>query len=178
MGGVQLEDPAACLDGAPRSLRKCGNDSRDPGRVERLWHLIPVVERDGARRYDGLPAARGDGQRLAPLPWRARTCLPSRVRQLHAGHGPVLRHEAEHAGQHLDVIVLPDAEVIRADAPFRQHRRRLGQDRRRPANRPAAQVDEVPVGGIPVDARVLAHGRNDDAVAEGETADGERREQH
>ena len=41
----------------------------------------------------------------------------------------------------------------------------------------AAEVDEVPVVGVAVDRAVLAHGRDDDAVGEGDAALGERGEE-
>ena len=39
------------------------------------------------------------------------------------------------------------------------------------------QVHQVPVGGVAVDCAVLAHRRDDDAVGQGQRAQGQRREQ-
>ena len=42
-------------------------------------------------------------------------------------------HEADDARKRLDVIVAPDAEILRADAAFARDRGRLGEhERRRP----------------------------------------------
>ena len=56
-------------------------------------------------------------------------------------------------------------------------RRRLGDHERRAAGRAGAEVDEVPVVGEAVDARVLAHRRDDDAVGERDGAQGQRIEE-
>ena len=47
-----------------------------------------------------------------------------------------------------------------------------------PADRAAAEVDQVPVVGEAVDARILAHRRDGDAVAQGQAAKGKRVEEH
>ena len=54
--------------------------------------------------------------------------------------------EAEQTPEHVDVIVTPDAKVLRADPTFGTDGGRLGHDQARAAYGPAAQVDQMPVG--------------------------------
>ena len=75
------------------------------------------------------------------------------MRELHPGNRALLRDETEDPREHFDVIVFPDAKVVRADAPLRKDRGRFGQDGRRTANRTAAEMDQVPVGRVSVDTR-------------------------
>ena len=70
-------------------------------------------------------------------------------------------------------VVAPQAEVLRADSTLGNDRRRLGEHERRAADRELSEVDEVPVVGESVDARVLAHRRHADAVAERHAAERE-----
>jgi len=77
------------------------------------------------------------------------------VRELHARGAPLRVHEADDALQHLDVRIRVDAEVLRADAPLRGHGGRLGDHERRAADRPRAEMDQVPVVGEPVVLVVL-----------------------
>ena len=79
--------------------------------------------------------------------------------------------------EHPDVIVFPDAEIVRADAPFGRYRGRFGENERSAAHRAAAEMNEVPVVGEAVNARVLAHRRDNDAVGKREALEGERVEE-
>ena len=90
--------------------------------------------------------------------------------ELDAGHCALLAHEAEGAREGFDVAVVPEAEVVRADASLGHHRGRLGDHGAGAALREAAEVDQVPVGGDAVHARVLAHRGHDDAVAQAQVA--------
>ena len=72
-----------------------------------------------------------------------------------------------------DVLVLPEAEVLGADAAFGGDGGGFGEDEGRAADGAAAEVDEMPVVGEAVLAGVFAHGRDDDAVGEGQGADGD-----
>ena len=85
--------------------------------------------------------------------------------------------EADDAREHLDVLVLPDAEILRTDAAFRRDRGRFGEHQAGAADRAAAEMDEVPVVGEAVRARVLAHRRHEDAIGERDAADRQRIEQ-
>ena len=89
----------------------------------------------------------------------------------------MLLEEGGDAGEHGDVVVGVDAEVAGGDAAFGADGGGFGEDHACAADGPAAEVDEVPVGGVAVDRAVLAHGRDDDAVGEGDAALRERGEE-
>ena len=72
--------------------------------------------------------------------------------------------------QRLEVLVAPDAEILRRDPPLRRHRRRFGEHQRGAADRARSEMGEVPVVGVAVVAGILAHRRNPDAVGERDVA--------
>ena len=88
------------------------------------------------------------------------------MRELHTGNAAVLLDEMKDARERLDVVVAVDAEIGGTDAAALRDRRRFRQDQSRAANRPAAQVHEMPVVRKSVEARVLAHRRHHDPVAQ------------
>src|SRR6478672_2354458 len=72
------------------------------------------------------------------------------------------------------MFVFPNAEILRADAAFRKNGRRFRQHQSRPADCATSEMDKVPIVGVTIDARILAHRRDKHAVAELEVANGER----
>jgi hypothetical protein len=72
--------------------------------------------------------------------------------QLDAGNTPSLGDKMNNAGKRLDLIIVPEPQVMRADAPLRRHGNGFGQHQSRPAGRPAAEMDQVPVIGSTVNA--------------------------
>ncbi len=74
------------------------------------------------------------------------------MRQLHPGQAALTVNKAHDAGQHLDVTIVPQAQILRADAPLGHDRRRFREDQRGAAYRPAAQVHEMPFVREPVAA--------------------------
>jgi len=79
--------------------------------------------------------------------------------------------------QVLNVLVAVDAKVLRADSAGGFDRRRLGEDEPRASDRTAPEMDQVPLVREPVGARILAHRRDDDAIAHGHAPQRERLEQ-
>ena len=69
------------------------------------------------------------------------------------------------------MLVFPDAEVAWSDAAFGVDGIGFGEDEGGAADGAAAEVDEVPVVSEAVGGGVLAHGRDGDAVGEGEAAE-------
>ena len=88
------------------------------------------------------------------------------MRQLHTGASSLRVHEFRNAAKVGNVLVFPDAQIARRDAALRGDSRGFKRDEASAALRPAAQMDEVPLTGKAVEARVLAHGRNADAIGE------------
>jgi hypothetical protein len=90
--------------------------------------------------------------------------------ELDTGSGALAVQEIDDAGQRSNLLVLPQAKVAIADAAFRRHRRCLEHHQTEATNAEAPEMNEVPVIGEAVLCRILAHGRDDRAVAQGEAA--------
>jgi len=75
-----------------------------------------------------------------------------------------------------NVLVFPNTEVLRRDAGIGQHRGCFGEHESRAPDRPAAQMDQVPIIAKAVLARILAHGRNKDPVGNGDPGELDRGE--
>ena len=110
------------------------------------------------------------------LPRCGRTRFPARVRKLHTRHCALLLDETKNAREHFDVFVFPDSQVLRADAPFRQHGSRFRDKKRRAADRTTPEMHQMPVVREAIDARILAHRRDADAIAQPHVAQSQRRE--
>jgi hypothetical protein len=72
------------------------------------------------------------------------------------------------------MFVFPDAEVLRTDAAFRKNGRCFRQHESRAADCATSKMDKVPIVGVTIDARILAHRRDKRTVAELEVANPER----
>src|SRR5262249_14453497 len=92
-------------------------------------------------------------------------------------HGPLAGDEASDPRQRLDVRVVPDPQIARADPAVARHRRRLDHDQRTPADGATAEVDQVPIVGHPLAGAILAHRRHHDPVAECHAPDRQRTEE-
>ena len=97
--------------------------------------------------------------------------------ELNAGDRALPVDEARDALERLEMLVAPDAEVLRRDPPLRRDRRRFGEHQRRAADRARREMGEMPVVGVAVDAGILAHRRNADAIGERDVAQAKRAEQ-
>ncbi len=74
--------------------------------------------------------------------------------------------EARDPLERLEMLLAPDAEILRRNPPLGRDRRRFGEDDRRAADRARREMREMPVVGVAVDAGILAHRRDADAVGE------------
>src|SRR6266576_1884347 len=72
------------------------------------------------------------------------------------------------------MFIFPDAEVLRTDAAFRKNGRCFRQHESGPADGATSKMHKVPIVGVTVEARILAHRRDKHTVAELEVANGER----
>lgn len=77
-----------------------------------------------------------------------------------------------HAPQRRNLAILPQPRVLRRDASFGRHGRGFYDCETWAALQDAAEVREVPGGEVPVGGGVLAHWGDEDAVLEGEGAEG------
>jgi hypothetical protein len=153
------------------------NDLLNTFESKRLRHRVVFCEWDNAWCYDFAPASFSVRQHSITFPRAAGAAFTSSVSELHAGDAALLMNKTSDAGQFIDVFVLPDAEILRADAAFRQNGRSLRQNESSTAHSTTAEVNEMPIIGEAVFAGVFAHGRDEDPVGESEIAQLKRVEQ-
>src|SRR3954462_12002842 len=70
--------------------------------------------------------------------------------------------------------VVPDTEILRTNPAFRKNSRRFRQDKASSADRTAAEMNEMPLVRVSVDARILAHRRDEYSIGKGEVSNRER----
>ncbi len=176
--GVNLDHLRAGLQRSQGGVGKRPHDALDSRVIQFCRNDIARGKRQGTRRKDRPPAAIFFLDHMFPgFPGRSRARFPARVRELHPGNGALRFDEAKNPRQHFDVIVFPKSEVFRTDASFRQDGRCFRHDQRGAPDRATAEMDEVPVVGEAVGARILAHGRNADAVPQADVPQLERSKQ-
>jgi hypothetical protein len=88
-------------------------------------------------------------------------------------HATDLARRVDHALQRRFVGVVPQAQAARRDASFRLDAGGLDDQQAGARQRQLAVVHQVPVVGIALLGRVLAHRRDDNAVGQRDAADGE-----
>jgi len=111
------------------------------------------------------------GYRATAIPWTRGGRLAPGMRQLHTDrHVRAAPHRAQHLAQGGFGGVVPETEIGPADARTRLDRGRFDDQQPGAGLRQLAQMDRVPISGLPVFGRVLAHRRDDDAVGKGKRA--------
>jgi hypothetical protein len=93
--------------------------------------------------------------------------------KLNAGNCSLFADEAGDGEERLSVAVSPDAAVVGADPPLGADRGRFDHDQPGATDGAASEVNEMPVGRHSVPARILTHGGYEDAVSEGDPAQGQ-----
>jgi hypothetical protein len=88
------------------------------------------------------------------------------VRNLNPRCGALLLQKPRDSRQRLDVLIFPDAHICRRNATDCLNGGGFYHHRGRAAYRSAAQMDQMPVVGKTVNARVLAHGRHQNSIAQ------------
>ena len=179
MSSVQLQSPEPRAKRPLRGVAECPHDPGNASRIEVLGHGVLGTKRDPARRQDRTKAALlTRGEDAAPFPRLLRGRLAPGMRKLHPRRSSLCLDEAGDPRQRFDVLVLPDAQILRRDPALRSHRARLGEHQPGTTHRPGAEVHEMPIVRESVLARVLAHRRDDDPVAEDHVAELQRVEEH
>src|SRR2546426_4359909 len=174
MSRMNLNHPEASFAGATRRLRERTDDFLNAVSCERVRHGITIGERQRTRGDDLLPAPCVLGNRSMTFPRPVCAGLASSVRQLHAGDTALRINEPDDSGQRLNVIVAPDAKILRADPTLWKIGGGLGKHQPSPAHCPAAQMDEMPVVRVSVNTGILAHRRDEHTVRKRETTNRER----
>src|SRR3954468_12668291 len=114
--GVQLDHRETGAVRAVGGLGEGAHDARDSGLVERLRHLVLLAETNRARRDDAEPALLRR-HRAAALPGTRSGSLPPGVGELDAHLGALRPHERGDLRELACLLLLPDAEILRADRP-------------------------------------------------------------
>ena len=96
--------------------------------------------------------------------------------QLNAGARTLRVDELGYALELGNVVVLPDAEIGGGDAALGCDCGSLEGDQAGAALSARAEVDEMPIVGEAIVRGVLAHGRDSDAIGEGDGAESKGRE--
>src|SRR5579864_807894 len=157
MGGVNFNDAEPGFAGPACGRGKPSDDLLNALVSERLRRGIVVGERYRARGHNFLPASRAFRDASVSLPRSTGTRLASRMRQLHSSNTALPTNEAYDSRQEFNMVVLPDAQVLRADAALGEDRCRFRKDESSSPNGPAAKMHQVPVIGVSITAGVLAH---------------------
>ena len=132
-------------------------------------HRVIVREGDRARR-DRHPAAIFDRNFAGADPWALRAAFAAGVGDLHAGDGALRLQKSHDARQKLDVLVLPNSQILGTDAALGRDGGRFGENQAAP---PAARLPrctrcqslrEAVLAGI------LAHRGNDNAILQSDSA--------
>ena len=100
--------------------------------------------------------------------------LAARVCDLDSCHRPVCFQKTIDARQRFDVFLRPQTGATGRDPTFGRDRRGLRDDQTRAADRPRAEVNQMPVGRDAISRRILAHRRDADAIAQRDGLDRQR----
>jgi len=174
---VELERLETRLGRAPRCIDPPGGELRQLGRLEGARCGIAGSEGLGRRSHRRPPSVLFR-ERPPSVRRRAGRGLAPGVRELQAGDRPLSPQEVDDRAPGVDLRVLPEAAVARADPSARLDRGRLGQDQPGSAARARAEMHEMPRARAPVrTGRVRAHGAHRDPVRQRDAAQPERLEE-
>ena len=140
------------------------------GFVEFARRAIAFVERDRAGG-DCFPAPLSSGNWAPPSCGTRQLPLRPAWASWIAGTAPIRLMNAAMRASDGDMVVAPDSEVAGRDAALSGDGGGFGNHQAGPADGAAAEMDEVPVVGVPVCGAVLAHRRDGDAIAKRNAAD-------
>src|SRR5277367_906624 len=163
MSGVNLNDTEARFASTTCGRGKCRNDVPNTIDGERSGHWI-VGEGQCTRGNDIVPASFSFRDPSVTCPRAVGARLATGVRQLQSSHAALLMNKPDDSSEWLDVLVHPDAQVLRADSALRKDCSGFRKHQSSPAYRAAAQMHEMPVVSVSVSAGVLAHWRNKYAI--------------
>jgi hypothetical protein len=94
------------------------------------------------------------------------------VSQLDTGDSALGGNEAGYALQGFDLFIVPQTKILSGDPAVGGHRRGFGKNQAGTAHGTTAKVNKMPVIGQPIDAGVLAHRRDRDAVEQRQLTNG------
>jgi len=83
-------------------------------------------------------------------------------------------NETDDSTQHLDMLVGPDAKVMRANASLRKNGRCLSQNQAGTTDGATSKMNEMPIVSVSALARVLTHRRDEDPIGKLQISNRER----
>ncbi|MNH06713.1 hypothetical protein D3C79_660900 [compost metagenome] len=158
MGGMHFGHLEAGLQGTPGGSDKGLDDVSDLrfGQFGRCGVLRVEGNLRGPHRHPATIVHLDAAMLAQPGPMGAG--LAPGMGQLDAWHRALGGDETGDALQRRDLRVVPQAQVLRGNAPIGSHGSGFGENQAGATHRAAAQVHQVPVIGQAVDTGILAHG--------------------
>src|SRR6267378_3190915 len=160
VSSVNLNDTEARFTGTTCGGGKSRDDVLNTVDRERLRHRIVIGESQCTRGNDIVPPSTTFGDRSVACPRPVGAGLATGMRQLHPSHAALLMNKPDDSSQRINVIIHPDAQVLRTDPALGKNGSCFGKYQPCTAYCPAAQMHEMPVARVSVSIRVLAHRRN------------------
>ena len=120
----------------------------------------------------------GRGQRAIAGEGGLHRTLAAGMGELDGGHAALGLEETGDALHPADLAIMPQAQITISDPPGGLHRAGLGEDCAGAAEGEFAVMGDVIIIHLAILGAVLHHGRDHDAVGQGDAAQGERGEQH
>src|ERR1700752_1176227 len=152
MSSVNLDHSEARFTGTARRGGKSSNNVLDAIDRERLRHWILIGKTQRARCNDIVPTPFTLGNHSVPYRRGVSAGLATGVRQLHASCDTLLMYKPDDSSERLNVIVHPDAQILRTNPALRKNRSCLGKHQSGAAYGPTAQMHKMPVVRIAVRA--------------------------
>jgi BioD-like phosphotransacetylase family protein len=84
--------------------------------------------------------------------------------ELHSSDAPLFMNEPDDSTQHLDVPVIPDAEILRTDPSLGEDRCCLSKYQSSAADCATSEMNQVPVSSVSILARILTHRRDEHPI--------------
>jgi len=182
MGSVDLKHVEPAPGGAGGGLTPVGNQRTHlgEGQLARRWCRLGMGHGARCNQLPIVPVVHSGlapGKRCAALPRPRQTRLAPRMPKLDAGEGTLCPDEGRTARERRNEFVVPQSGIADRTAAVTRHLGRFHDDEASTALGVATGVDEMPVGRMARNRRILMHRRDDDAVFEHRAANGQRREQ-
>jgi len=163
MGGMNLNEVKPCCERPLRTLCKGTKNGGDSSLIEGLGYGV-VGGKGESAGCDRLPTTLLWKQQALAAKGYGHAALAAGVGQLDSGTDALGMDEANDLLEAGDVSILPDTKISGGDAAFREDGGSLKQDEARTTLSATAEMDEVPVVGESVLRRILAHGRDANAI--------------
>ena len=176
VSGVDFKEVKASGEGTLGAGGEGMDEGVDAGLIQCLGDGVVGCKGDRAGP-DGLPSAFRGGKQFIADEGRGDAGFASGVGELNAAPDSLTVDEFDDAREAVNVLVLVDSEVVGGDAAFGNDGGGLKHDEAGAPLRASAEVNHVPVVGKAVLRGVLAHGRDADAVGEGDRTELKGRKQ-